>query len=112
MARTAQSRSSFVTWFTFAAGVPLGVGALYLIEHGPWQNATLQRYVHHEAEQAVVVFFCCCMAALLGKLLSALNERVAQAQQLLPSWDGTPIPTSEVTKLQQSLELAGGSTHS
>jgi biopolymer transport protein ExbB/TolQ len=112
MARSAHSQSekrrgSFVAWFTFVAGIPAGVGTLYLIEHGPWQNAVIQRYVHHEAEQAVVVFFCCCMAALLGKLLASLNERYAQAQQLLPNWDGKPIPTSDVPKLQQSLNLAG-----
>ena len=112
MARSARSpndmrRGSFVTWFTFAAGVPLGVGVLYLIEHGPWQNAIVQRYVHHEAEQAVVVFFCCSMAALLGKFLASLNERYAQSQQLLPRWDGKPIPASEVAQLQQALNRAG-----
>src|SRR5207249_103965 len=79
---------------------------LYLIEHGPWQNETTQRYVHHEAEQAVVIFFCCCMAAFLGKLMGALAERLAQSQQLIPSWDGKPIPISEVSNLQQSLALA------
>jgi biopolymer transport protein ExbB/TolQ len=117
MARAARSqkdmrRGSFVTWFTFAAGVPLGVGVLYLIEHGPWQNAIVQRYVHHEAEQAVVVFFCCCMAALLGKFLASLNERYTQSQQLLPSWDGKPIPAREVGQLQRSLSSAGGRVQS
>ncbi len=117
MARSARSpndlrRGSFVTWFTFAAGVPLGVGVLYLIEHGPWQNAIVQRYVHHEAEQAVVVFFCCSMAALLGKFLASLNERYAQSQQLLPRWDGKPIPASEVAQLQRSLSAAGGRVQS
>jgi biopolymer transport protein ExbB/TolQ len=100
-------RGSFVTWFTFAAGVPLGIGALYLIENGPWQNDIVKRYVHQPAEQAVVVFFCCCMAALFAKILASFNERYAQGQQVLPSWDGKPIPVSDVTKLQQSLSLAG-----
>jgi hypothetical protein len=100
-------RGSFVTWFTFAAGIPLGIGLLYLIEHGPWQNAIIQRYVHHEAEQAVVIFFCWCMAALLGKFLASLHERYAQSQQLLPSWDGKPIPASEVGQLLQVLYRAG-----
>ena len=112
MARSARSptdmrRGSFVTWFTFAAGIPLGIGLLYLIEHGPWQNAIIQRYVHHEAEQAVVIFFCWCMAALLGKFLASLHERYAQSQQLLPSWDGKPIPASEVGQLLQVLYRAG-----
>lgn len=109
MARSArpQSRGSLTTWVTFIVGVPLGVGVLYLIDHGPWQNATIQRYVHHEAEQAVVIFFCCCMTALAAKLWSSLIERYAQTQQMLPSWDGKPIALAEVTKLQQALSLAG-----
>lgn len=112
MARSARTltdtrRGSFVTWFTFGVGVPAGIGLLYLIEHGPWQNATIQRYVHHQAEQAVVVFFTCCMAALAAKFLATMKERYAQAQQLLPSWDGKPVPVSEVTPLAQTLTLAG-----
>jgi biopolymer transport protein ExbB/TolQ len=106
-ATTDMRRGSFVTWFTFAAGIPLGVGTLYLVENGPWQSEIVQRYVHHPAEQAVVVFFCCCMASLFAKLLASLNERYAQAQQLLPSWDGKPVPVNEITQLQQSLNLAG-----
>src|SRR6516165_747905 len=111
MARTARTltqtrKGSFTTWFTFFVGVPAGIGVLYFIEHGPWQNPTIQRYVHHEAEQAVVVFFCCCMAALLAKLLAAMRERVAHAQQLLPGWDGKPVDAGEVTQLQQALTLA------
>ena len=111
MARSARSntdlrRGSYVTWFTFFVGVPLGVGLLYLIKHGPWQSETVQRYVQHEAEQAVVVFFCCTMACLFAKLMGSLGERFAQAQQLLPTWDGKPVSANELTSLQQSLSLA------
>ena len=108
-ARSANStrRGSFVSWFTFVVGIPAGVGVLYLIEHGPWQDAMIQRYVHHAAEQAVVVLFFCCAAAFIAKLLAAMKERYAQAQQLLPAWDGKPIPVSEVGQLQQALNLAG-----
>jgi len=111
MAASARS-SSFVSWFTFIAGVPAGVGVLYLIDHGPWQNEILQRYVHHTAEQAVVILFCCVLTSLLGKLLSSMRERYSQAQQLLPTWDGKPIAVSAVTPLQQTLSLAdGGNTY-
>ncbi|MBI1833042.1 MAG: MotA/TolQ/ExbB proton channel family protein [Planctomycetes bacterium] len=109
MARSARARGSSINWFTFLVGVPLGVGVLYLIDHGPWQNERVQRYVHHEAEQAVVIFFCCCIATLFGKLLSALRERYALGQSLLPSWDGKPISLSEVTQLQQAMSLASDS---
>ncbi|HZZ82114.1 MAG TPA: MotA/TolQ/ExbB proton channel family protein [Gemmataceae bacterium] len=102
-------RSSFVTWFTFGVGVPAGVGALYLINHGPWQSEVIQRYVQHLAEQAVVVLFFCCLAALLAKTLVALKERYALGQTLVPSYDGKPIPPSEVTKLQQALNLLSNS---
>jgi biopolymer transport protein ExbB/TolQ len=108
-ARSANStrRGSFVSWFTFVVGVPAGIGVLFFIEHGPWQDPLIQRYVHHAAEQAVVVLFFCCAAAHLAKLLAAMKERYAQAQQLLPAWDGKPVPVSEIGKLQQALNLAG-----
>ena len=114
MSRSARStnetrRGSFVSWFTFVVGIPLGVGVLYLIERGPWQDSVIQRYVHHGAEQAVVVLFACCIAAFVAKAIMAMRERYVQAQQLLPGWDGKPIPVSEVTKLQQSLNLVGDS---
>jgi len=109
MARSARARGSSVNWFTFLVGVPLGVGVLYLIDHGPWQNERVQRYVHHEAEQAVVIFFCCCIATLVGKLLSAMREHYALGQSLLPSWDGTSIPLSDVIPLQQAMSLASDS---
>ena len=107
-AKTDSGRSSFVSWFTFVVGVPAGIGVLYLIEYGPWQDETVQRYVHQPAEQTVVLLFFCVLAALLGKLLTAAKERYAQAQQLLPSWDGKPIGVSAMTPLQQSLALADG----
>ena len=105
-------RGSFATWFTFLVGAPLGVGAIYLIEHGPWQNATVQRYVHHLAEQAVVVLFFCCAAALLAKLMGAIYERYMQAQNLLPGWDGKPVSVAEASKLQQTLHLVWDSAKS
>ena len=106
MAQTARAaletrRGSFTTWFTFLVGIPLGVGALYLIEYGPWQDATIQRYVHHEAEQAVVVIFFCCLAAFFAKFCTSTNERIVHAQTLLPKWDGKPVAATEVTQLQQ-----------
>ena len=102
-------RGSFVTWFTFGVGVPAGLGALYLILRGPWQDEVIQRYVHQLAEQAVIVLFFCCLAALLAKVLASLKERYALAQKLVPSWDGKPIPTTEVGKLRQALNLLPGS---
>lgn len=105
-------RGSFTTWFTFLVGFPLGVGVLNLIDHGPWQNENIQRYVHHEAEQAVVVLFFCCLAAFVAKLWCALNERVAHARTLIPKWDGKPIASTEVTQLQQSLNLVWDSVKS
>lgn len=98
-------RGSFVTWFTFLVGIPAGVGALVLIEHGPWQNEILQRYVQHLAEQVVVLFFFCCLAALIAKLLTSLKERYVHTQTLLPAWDGKPLAVGEVSQLQQSLHL-------
>lgn len=105
-------KGSLTTWFTFVVGTPLGVGALYLIEHGPWQNPIIQRYVHHLAEQAVVVLFFCCLAAFFAKLCGALKERIAHSQKLLPTWDGKPVSAEEVTQLQQSVSLVWDSVKS
>jgi biopolymer transport protein ExbB/TolQ len=99
-------RSSFVSWFTFVVGAPLGVGTLYLIDHGPWQSAMVQRYTHHLAEQVIVVLFFCSAASLAAKLILTIKERYVQSHDLLPHWDGKPIPAGDVTKLQQSLQLA------
>jgi hypothetical protein len=106
MAASTRGNGSYATWITFVVGVPAGIGTLYLIDHGPWQDEVLQRYVHHPAEQAVVILFFCCLTSLLVKLLSSARERYAQAQQLLPTWDGKPIAVSEVTPLQQTVALA------
>ena len=109
---TETRRGSFVSWFTFVVGLPAGGGVLYLIERGPWQYPDFQKYFHHPAEQAVVVLFFCCLAALLGKVAVAIKERYVQAQQLLPNWDGKPIPVADVTQLQQSLNLVWDSAKS
>src|ERR1041385_9227989 len=98
----ATRRGSFVTWFTFIVGAPLGVGALWLIERGPWQNEIIQRYTHHLAEQAVVVLFFCCLATFLAKMCGALKERYVHATKLLPKWDGKAIAAADVVQLQQS----------
>lgn len=105
-------RGSFVTWFTFLVGAPLGVGAIYLIQKGPWQYPDVQRYVAHLAEQAVVVLFGCLFAGLLAKFLTAIYERYMQSQKLLPDWDGKPIPIADVVKLQQTLNLTWDSARS
>ncbi len=100
-------QQSSVTWIAFAVGVPVGLGVLYLIQNGPWQNEVIQRYVQHLAEQVVVVLFFCCLGAFAAKLLGALREQYAQSQTLLPEWNGKPIPVAQVTQLQQALALQG-----
>lgn len=108
-AKPQMRRGSFVTWFTFAVGIPAGLGALYLILQGPWQDLPIKRYVHQLAEQAVVVLFFCCLAALLAKVLAALKDRHALSQKLVPTWDGKAIPPAEVASLRQGLNLLPGS---
>jgi biopolymer transport protein ExbB/TolQ len=98
-------RGSFVTWFTFLAGIPMGMGILYFILEQPYADEVVKRYVHHPVEQAEVVLFCCAMAALLAKVLVSLKERYVQSQSLLPNWDGKPLPISDIGKLQQAIGL-------
>src|SRR5271156_750238 len=86
-----QVRSNAV-WSAFVIGVPLGVGFLYLIQHGPLATPAVQRYVSHPVEYAEVIMFCCALAALLVKAWRLIGERAAFRQDLLKTWDGKAVP--------------------
>src|SRR4051794_12516757 len=98
-------RGSFGSLAIFVFGVPLGVGILIAISGGAVGNAELRRYVNHPVEQAEVVLFCCALCALAGKLLGWFRERTVLGSDIIPEWDGKPVPIAEAKKLRQQLEL-------
>ena len=110
MSRPARSadprrRGSFGSLATFLVGVPLGAGLLFLIgEDAPLNDPTLTRYVEHPVEWAEVVLFCCAVCGLVGKFATVLRERLACRRDLLPSWDGKPLPTADAARLLMGLD--------
>jgi biopolymer transport protein ExbB/TolQ len=88
-----------ITVAAFLVGLPLTAGLLYTIHHGPWQNATIQRYVTHPVQWAVVGFFCCALGTLLVKLWHTIAEYRACRAVTLPEWDGKPVPPAEANRL-------------
>ena len=91
-------------WFAGAAafviGVPLGVGALWAMLEGPWQDSEWKRYVEHPVEMAEVLLFFCALTALAGKMLGCLRERWAFVHELLPAWNGQAVPVTQAKALQ------------
>ena len=88
---------------TFALGVPLGLGVLWVILQGPGHDTEWRRYVEHPVEQVEVLLFCCALTALVGKLLGGLRESRALRRQVLPPWSGETTPASQVAELRQHL---------
>src|SRR5262245_8204708 len=103
---------SFGGALTFALGVPLGLGVLWVILQGPGHDTELCRYVEHPVEQVEVLLFCCALTALVGKLLGGLRESRALRGQVLPPWSGETTPASQVAELRQHLNNLPGRVQS
>jgi biopolymer transport protein ExbB/TolQ len=84
-------------------GTPVAASILLLFHFGPLAQTSARRYVNHPAEMAEVVLFCCALAAFASKLWRARAERKACRGQLLPAWDGQPMPPSEAAGLLAGL---------
>jgi biopolymer transport protein ExbB/TolQ len=78
-------------------GLPLAAAALSLARllGGP----QVQRYLSHPVEQVEVVLFCCALAALGAKLWRWAAERLACRRDVLPAWEGRPVPVGEAAEL-------------
>lgn len=85
-------------------GLPLAVGVLVLLHLEALQGTLAQRYVSHPVEWAEVVLFCCALGALAAKFLQARFDRRACGVQVIPAWDGRPVPVDEAGGLGQELE--------
>jgi biopolymer transport protein ExbB/TolQ len=98
-----KARSSFASVAAFLFGLPVGSGLLLFLHRGPFHDSDLLRYVEHPVEMTEVVMFCCAVGALLAKLAGWWAERSASRSQLLPPWDGQPVPVATAAALREHL---------
>jgi biopolymer transport protein ExbB/TolQ len=101
------SRRAFSTLMAFVVGVPAGLGVLAFIRMGPLRDTEIPRYVTHVAEVAEVILFCCALAALATKVLLSFAERAALRHQVLPEWDGQPVPPEGAAALLDHVRRFG-----
>ena len=103
---SALGRRSFASLGAFIFGLPLGIGILTFIAQLP-EGTVVRRYVEHAVEQVEVIMFCCALGALLGKVLGQWNEKRVLRHELLPPWEGQPIPITEAGVLRDRLRNLG-----
>jgi biopolymer transport protein ExbB/TolQ len=101
------ARSS-TTMAAFLLGVPLAVGVLAMVQFGPFADSGIKRYIEHPVEIVEVVLFCCALGALSAKVLGYLGERLACRRELLPLWDGDPVPAGDAPALRAELQERAG----
>src|SRR5215831_11812995 len=86
-------------WTSLVIGVPLAAALLGLIHWGPLRDTTARRYVSHPVECVEVLMFCCAVVTLGGKLWRNQGERRACRTEMLPTWNGRPVPIAEAAQL-------------
>jgi hypothetical protein len=80
-------------------GLPLGCALVALVHFGLLGDDQVRRYVHHPIEKVEVVMFCCALAALAAKVWQSWRERRAFRAELLPPWEGQPVPVADAVHL-------------
>jgi hypothetical protein len=92
------------TLAAFVLGLPLAAGILYLLHWGPLRDTPARRYVSHPVECVEVLLFSCAIGALMAKLWTYRNERRACRTEVLPRWDGQPVPVEKAAHLLAGLD--------
>ena len=87
----------------FLVGLPLAAAFLALVHYGPLRGTPLERYLKHGVECVEVVMFCLAAGALAAKLRGHLREDTALRAEVLPPWDGRPVPVAEASRLLGAL---------
>jgi biopolymer transport protein ExbB/TolQ len=88
----------------FAFGLPLAALILVPLRLEPLASMELARYVKHNVECVEVILFCCAMAALAAKFIFSTAERAVCDAEVLPPWDGRPVPVSEAPNLLAAVQ--------
>jgi hypothetical protein len=87
----------------FVVGVPLSIVLLVLFHKGPLHHTFLFRYIERPVEGVELILFCCAVSALGAKLCQSLVERRAFQIEILPPWNGRPVPLAEAANLRAGL---------
>jgi biopolymer transport protein ExbB/TolQ len=87
----------------FLVGLPLAAAVLGVVLFGPLRDTVAYRYLSHPVECVEVVMFCCALGALAGKWRQTAVERRASATEVVPRWDGKPVPATEAPALLAGL---------
>jgi hypothetical protein len=103
-APSARPRRFGVTLAAFVIGLPPAVAILCLANAGAFDQTPLHRYLLHPAQQAEIVMFCVALGSLVAKLWQSLPEKAAFRYQMLPAWDGKPVPVSDAASLLSDVE--------
>jgi biopolymer transport protein ExbB/TolQ len=85
-------------------GVPLATAILAVLYSEPLRESKAHEYVKNPVECVEVVMFCVALGALGTKLLRNIGERRATRLELLPAWDGKPVPVTEAATLLGALD--------
>ena len=102
-------RRTHTTVAAFAVGLPLAAAVLFGVRFGAEHLAVLRElghYVSNAVECVEVVLFCCAVSALAAKVLGNRTERRACRAEVLPPWDGRPVPAADAPKLLAALKRA------
>ena len=104
-------RRTKTTLAAFLVGLPLAAGVLAAVHLGAARFAAIQElehYISNPVECVEVVLFCCAISALAAKVLRSRIERRACGMNMLPAWDGRPVPITEAAKLLASVQQKPG----
>lgn len=85
-------------------GAALAAGILVLFHYGPLRHSVAFRYVEYPVQWIEVLFFCTGLGALLVKFVQLRSENAACAADILPRWDGKPVPVERAGDLIASLD--------
>jgi biopolymer transport protein ExbB/TolQ len=105
MRETVLARSR-TPWGSLIVGTVAGAAVLAAIHFGPFQGTIAQRYVSHPVECVEVIMFTCAAATLASKFRQSRREHRALRSELMPAWDGVPVPIAEASILATQLNQA------
>ncbi|MFO0928995.1 MAG: MotA/TolQ/ExbB proton channel family protein [Gemmataceae bacterium] len=98
------SRRHGSTLTVLLLGAALAGGVLALFHYGPLRNSVAFRYVEFPVQWVEVLFFCCGLGALFLKFVQLRGEHGACGNEVLPRWDGKPVPAERASELAASLD--------
>jgi biopolymer transport protein ExbB/TolQ len=96
---SSSARRSSGTLAALLVGLPLAAALLALFHFGPLRHSKVFRYVEYPVQWVEVCFFCVGMGALALRWLSLRAENAACSVELLPRWDGKPLPATGAHEL-------------